>query len=159
MGCGTSKQSRARLLPSLLFAAACVLAGASPALSQDICDNRMDKGEAISPFFGFEHVIFIYALAEKACGAPASSISATLLSVLERQGCGPGTHIYGLVEKAVEPLDTIDLKGLAAWAENDGVVTPSQVQEWAQSNVEAYGGCPALLNAHRSIVDPRQQAE
>jgi hypothetical protein len=119
----------------------------------------MDQGGVISPFFGFEHVIFVYALAEKACGAPASSISATLLSLVERKGCGPGTQIYGLVEKGVRPLDTIDLKGLAAWAENDGVVTPLQVQEWAQSNVKAYGGCPALLNAHRSIVDSQQQVE
>lgn len=64
-------------------------------------------------------------------------------------GCGRGTHIYSLIEKSIEPLDTVDLKGFAAWAENDGAVTPAQVQEWAQINIEAYGGCPHLLDVHR----------
>ena len=71
-----------------------VAIAAQPAFGQDICDNRLEAGEGLSPFVGGEYLITANAMAEKACGVPAKSIASLVLDgPVKEARCGPETEI------------------------------------------------------------------
>ena len=129
-----------------------VAIAAQPAFGQDICDNRLEAGEGLSPFAGGEYLIMANAMAEKACGAPAKSITSFVLDgPVKKAGCGPETEIYSRLRESMDWAAAADLKALAQDGDANRQMAPEQVQEWTEMVVDDFGGCPALLAFHRQL--------
>lgn len=139
----------------LLVFGSLLLGTAGASFAQDKCDNRIEveKGEGVGPFFGFEHVLYANALAEKVCGAPAISMNSNVLQWAESEGCGPGTPIYAVLGTAIQTMEEWDLEALALDGRTDREMSPDQVRDWAHTAVEEFGGCPALISFHKRLQD------
>lgn len=138
---------------ALLVFAALLLGTVGPSFGQDKCDNKIEveKGEGVGPFFGFEHALYANALAEKVCGAPATSMSSKVLQWAESEGCGPGTPIYAVLGTAIQTMEEWDMEALALDGRTDREMSPDQVRDWAHTAVEEFGGCPALISFHKRL--------
>lgn len=137
-------------LSALRIVLAIALAGmAGPSVGEDKCDNKLEQGEGPGPFFGIEAALYMYALAEKACGAPIISMSTKMLAFVEKEGCGPDTPVYVLLRDSIRKMEESDLRALAQEGRADSEISAQEVQAWARQFTEELGGCPALLEFHK----------
>ena len=144
------RASRWRPLAIILLFCAAVLP--EQARGNDICNRETPKGAPVSPFFGLDMAIWLYALAEKHCGAPSGSMASKFLGFVMRKGCGPGTPVYSAVQDWITALDGADLAGIFEVG-GEGKLTPEQVQERMKRLALEGATCENLLRAHNSELE------